>query len=124
MHTIGRIDIEKYRCVTDAITTDEVVITDERIQHIQEHHPGDYEVIAPFLSDALRSPDYILEDAEKTGLVLKRIESDDIRFKVVLRIHTSTDPEGFRNSILSAWRISESRWNNYIRNKNILYKKE
>lgn len=36
MHHIGQIDIEKYRVVTEDIRTDEVVITDERIQHIKK----------------------------------------------------------------------------------------
>ncbi len=40
---IGKIDIEKYKVVSDRIRTDEVVITDERIQHIRERHPQDFE---------------------------------------------------------------------------------
>ena len=35
VQTVGRIDIEKYRCITDEIATDEVIITPERIQHIE-----------------------------------------------------------------------------------------
>ena len=31
VHTVGRIDVEKYKVVTDKIQTDEVIITDERI---------------------------------------------------------------------------------------------
>ncbi len=124
VHTIGRLDIEKYKCITGDITTDEVIMTDERVHHVQKRHPGDYEVVAPHLPDAIREPDYILKDADKTGLVLKRVEEGDIRIQVVLRVHTSTDVEGYKNSILSAWCISENRWNNYLRNKIILYKKE
>ena len=33
--TIGKIDIQKYKCVTPEIMTDEVIITDERIGHIK-----------------------------------------------------------------------------------------
>ena len=125
MTVIGRIDINIFKCVTPHITTDEVIITEERIAHIKENHPGDYELIKSFLKEALCDPDYILNDKkEKTGLILKQVEQNGLRFQIVLRLHTSDDPQEFKNSILSAWRISESRWKNYLKSKNILYKKE
>ncbi|RKI78934.1 hypothetical protein D7V90_16685 [bacterium 1xD42-87] len=34
MHTIGKINRDIYKCVTEDIVTDEVIITDERIAHI------------------------------------------------------------------------------------------
>lgn len=117
--------MEKFCCITDEITTDEVVITEERIQHIKERHPGHFEKIFPFFQEALCSPDYILEDKNlHTALILKKIEKAGISFQVVLRLHTSTDAKGFKNSIISAWEISKSRWDNYINNKKILYKQK
>lgn len=125
VHTVGHIDIETYRCITDDITTDEVIITSERIQHIQERHPGAYEKIKDFLQAALDDPDYILEDKNpNTGLILKAIKENGLRFQMVLRVHTSVDNPGFKNSIISGWDISESRWENYVNNKKILYKRE
>lgn len=124
MEKICDLDVEKYRCITADIPTCEVIITDERIQHIKQHHPGHFEAIGPFLKAAVESPDYILEDAPKTGLILKRIDGNGLRMQMVLRIHTSADSPNFKNSIISAWKISESRWNNYLRNKKILYKSE
>ena len=41
MQVIGKIDIDKYCCVIDDIVTSEVIITDERIQHIKDRHPND-----------------------------------------------------------------------------------
>ena len=124
MHFIGKLDRDLYRCVADNITADEVIITDERIRHIREHHPGHFEDIAPFLQMTIASPDYILEDALNTGLVLKLVEENGERIQIVLRLHTSTDTPGYKNSVISAWKISESRWKNYLRNKKILYKRE
>lgn len=43
VYDIGKIDLSIYRVVTENIQTDEVIITDERMKHIQEHHPGDFE---------------------------------------------------------------------------------
>lgn len=124
LNYIGKLDRNIYQCITDDITTDEVIVTDERILHIKSHHPGHFEIIEPYLQTAINSPDYILEDSNNSGLVLKRITENDLRIQIVLRLHTSADTAGFKNSLISAWKISESRWNNYIKNKKILYKSE
>ena len=45
MQAVGHINIKLYRCITEDITTDEVIITEERIQHIEEHHPDRKSVV-------------------------------------------------------------------------------
>lgn len=126
VHSVGKIDIEKYKCISNDITTDEVIITDERIQHIHDRHKSDYEEIQPYFQEILSYPDYILEDSSRknTGLILKQIKENDLKIQMVLRLHTSTDEKGFKNSVISAWKISESRWKNYLKNKKVLYKSE
>lgn len=124
IHFIGKLDMSLYRCVSSRITTDEVVITDERIRHIHSRHPGHYDAIAPFLQMAIAKPDYILEDTPTSGLILKMVENHGVRMQIVLRLHTAADTPEYKNSVISAWKISESRWNNYLRNKHILYKRK
>lgn len=124
---VGKINIDIFRCITEDITTDEVILTKERIEHIKLHHPGHFEVIIPYLEIALKAPDYILKDSDNknnTGLILKKINENGVRIQIVLRIHTSNDDPKFKNSIISSWKISETRWNNYLKNKVILYKYE
>lgn len=41
MRIIGQIDREIYKCITESIITNEVIITDVQIKHIQERHPND-----------------------------------------------------------------------------------
>ena len=123
MKLVGKINREIYKCITEDITTDEVIITDERIEHIKEHHPGHFERIEPYLKVTVEEPDYILKNAKNTGLILKHIKIDNISIQIVLRLHTTSDKSEYKNSIISAWEISESRWENYIKNKKILYKR-
>ena len=124
MNYIGKIDTQTYSCIAPSLVTDDVIITDERIGHIQSRHPGHFELIFPYFQEALQHPDYILEDSGKSGscLILKWIRDKDIRFQMVLRVLASNDNPIFKNSIISAWRISESRWNNYLRSRKVLYK--
>lgn len=125
MRTAGYIDIEKYRCISHDITTDEVIITKERIAHIMERHPGDYERYIGYLSEILADPDYILEaNKPNTGIILKEIEDGGVRFQVILRVKVENDPAGNKNSILSFWHIGDTTWKKYVKNKKILYKKE
>lgn len=125
MQTVGRIDIKKYRCITDDITTDEVIITGERIGHIMERHPGDYELYIGYLSEILADPDYILEaNKPNTAIILKEIEANGVKFKVILRLRVENDPANYKNSILSFWHIGETTWEKTIKNKKILYRRE
>ena len=125
VHTVGRIDIEKYRCIADAIATDEVIITPERIRHIEERHPGDYEQFLKYIADILANPDYILEaNKPNTGVILKEIEENGEKFKVILRLKVESDHTEYRNSILSFWRIGKTTWSKSVKNKKILYKRE
>ena len=39
VYLVGKIDREIYKCITQNIITEEVIITDERIEHIKERHP-------------------------------------------------------------------------------------
>lgn len=121
---IGQIDRNIYKCITEDIVTNEVVITDNQLQHIKERHADAYENVVINLKDVIEEPDYIIEDKHKnTGLVIKAIKTDD-NLQIVLKICTSQDQKGYKNSIISSWKISNKRLQNYLRNKRILYKKK
>lgn len=123
---VGKIDREIYRCITEDIVTDEVIITAERIGHIKERHPDDYERYCEYLKEIVEYPDFIVEtNKPNTALILKEIkESDEKQFKTVLRLTTSTDNADFKNSIITFMKINEKEWNRLLRNKKILYRKE
>ena len=125
MYTIGKIDRKIYKCITEDIMTDEVIITDNQIQHIKDKHPEVYDKVLSNIEEAIRIPDYIIKDKhEYTGLVVKRIETESGVLQVVLRLCTSEDELGYKNSIISCWNLSERRLQNYLRNKEILYRRE
>lgn len=125
MRYVGKIDRELFRCIAEDISTDEVVMTQERIEHIMEHHPGHFEIISPFLGDAVFAPDYILEDrSPNTALILKEVAADGLRMQIVLRLHTAGDTPGFKNSVISAWKIREKEYRRLLRSRKILYKRE
>lgn len=122
---VGKIDKDIYKCITDEITTKDVIITDERIEHIKERHPNDFERFCGYLPQIVKSPDYILgSDKANTAVILKEIQENGEKFKVILRLKDKNDPEGYKNSIISFWHIGETTWKKNIKNKKILYRNE
>ena len=125
VYIIGKIDREIYKCITEDIVTDEVIITDNQIQHIKDRHPEIYDRVLSNIEEAIRIPDFIIRDKhEYTGLVVKQIKTENGVLQVVLRLCTSEDEQGYKNSVISCWKLSERRLQNYLRNKEILYRRE
>lgn len=122
---IGKIDIEKYKCITNDIQTDEVVITEKQIEHIKERHPKDYERYFNYVMDILKNPDYILEaNKPNTAFLLKHILDNNKNYQLILRLKTSSDPKNYKNSVITFFKVEEKRFNRYLRTKTVLYKSE
>ena len=125
MHYIGKLNKNIYKCITEDIQTDEVIITDERIQHIKERHPNDYERYYNYMKDIIIHPEYIIEaNKPNSALILKSFTEGNENFKTVLRLVTSNDNINFKNSIITFMKIDEKEWKRLIKNKKILYKSE
>lgn len=122
---VGRIDVKKYRVVSDKITTDEVIITDERIQHIKNRHPNDFERYSKYISDIVENPQYIIEaNKPNTAFVLKKYIENEERFQLILRLAVEGDKPGYKNSVITFLKVEEKRFKRYLRTKKVLYKSE
>ena len=125
MYPVGKIDRNIFSCITEDIVTDEVIITEKQIAHIRERHPNDYERYSGFFQEIISSPDYILEaNKPNTAVLLKEIRDESEVSKTILKIATSIDEAGYKNSIITFMKIDTKEWNRLLRNKRILYKRE
>ena len=125
MYPVGKIDRNIFSCITEDIVTDEVIITEKQIAHIRERHPNDYERYSGFFQEIISFPDYILEaNKPNTAVLLKEIRDESEVFKTILKIATSIDEAGYKNSIITFMKIDTKEWNRLLRNKRILYKRE
>ena len=110
--------------MTEDIQTDEV-ITDERILHIKDRHPNDFERYCGYMREIVEDPDYIVEtNKPHTALILKQFSDETEHFKTVLRLVTPVDNPTIKNSIITFMKIDEKEWNRLIRNKKVIYKRE
>lgn len=125
IHSLGILDWEIYDCISNDHITDEVIITEEQMMHIHERHPEAYIDTVHYIREILDAPDYIFRDKRpNTGLVVKKIQNGAESSLLVLKIITADDKKNYKNSVITSWKITEKRLNNYLRNKDIIYKKE
>ena len=120
------LDREKLGKYKNKVITDEVILTEERIKHIKEHHPGDYERFQKYIKLIIEDPDYILEDSKNidTVIYLKKIIYEEKNIQLVIKLNTNINNSYNKNSILTLWKVKESTYNQLIRNKTNIYKKE
>jgi hypothetical protein len=125
VHSVCKIDKEKFKYISKDIITDEVIITDERIGHIIQRRGEDfYKKYSSKFAEILEEPDYIFADKENTALVCKLYEEDGKSVNIVLRLLASNDDPKFKNSIITAVLENEKRFQQRIRNNVPVYKKE
>lgn len=108
VYKVGKIDIDIFRCVTEDITTDEVIITDNQIAHIMERHPNDYERYFGYAKEIIEKPDYILEaNKPNTAFLLKHIVDNEKNYQLILRLKTASDPENYKNSVITFLKVEK-----------------
>lgn len=106
------------------LQTTEVVITDERIQHIQERHPLDYELFELYGESAIFSPDLLIRDEKHKGTVFAIKQLPETNLNVVVRLVLESDEPGFKNSVMTFYRIRSSNLAKLLKKNELLYKKE
>ena len=123
MKYIGRLDKEKLGKYKNIIVTDEVIMTNERIEHVRKKHPGDYEKYIDYIPNVIKNPHYILEDKDNidTILILKTINEKEKNIQVVIKIHINKEENKY-NSIITFWHIRDRNYNATIKNNKIIYK--
>jgi len=115
---ICKIDKEIYSVITKDIKSDDIIITDERIEHIKNRHPKDIDLFYKHIHEIIRDPDYILKaNKPNTALILKNIVVDNKKFQLILRLKTSTDPKEYKNSVITFLNINENKYNRYLKYK-------
>lgn len=121
---LGRIDTTSLEKEFGKIQTDEIIVTDERLSHIKERHPEDYELFEKYGKDSVENPDFIIKDGKHDGTVFMVKKLQETNLNVVVRVVLETDKEGLKNSVMTFYRIRERNLRKLIDKNSLLYKKE
>lgn len=127
MYTIGKINLSLYKNVTEKkIISDEVVLTDNRIEHIIERRGQSfYDEYHSRFREIIEDPDYIFKDKDRdnTAVVSKRIVHNGKAVNIVLRLVVEGEDPSFKNSIITAIGENEKRFSQRLRNNIPVYEK-
>lgn len=124
IYSIGRIDTKLYSEKFGNIQTDEVIVTNERIEHIKSHHPEDYELFEQYGRDCIADPDLIISDEKNVGTAFLIKKLPNTNLNVVLRLVLENEDSKLKNSVMTFWRIRKRNVEKLIEKNQILYKKE
>lgn len=69
-----------FRCISEDICTDEVIITDNQVKHIKERHPSVYETFNLCLEEMINFPDY--KNSIITFMKIDEKEWNSLRWKI------------------------------------------
>ena len=117
-----KINIQPLEAEFGTLKTDEVIITNERIEHIKNRHPDDYDLFEKHGTDILKNPDIILKDEKNKGTVFMIKNMPDSNLNVVLRLVLQSD-EKRKNSVMTFYRIREKNLKKLEKKNKVLYKK-
>ena len=124
IRTLGKINITILEKEYGKIQTDEIIVTNERLNHIRERHPEDYSLFEEYGAESVTSPDLVVKDVKHIGTVFMVKRLPDTNLNVVVRIALETDDSGLKNSVMTFYRIREKNLKKLIEKNGILYKKE
>lgn len=124
IQSLGKINIEVLEKEFGKIQTDEIVVTNERIEHIKQKHPEDYTLFQLYGEESVISPDMIIKDIRHEGTVFMVKHLPETNLNVVVRVVLKSDDSKLKNSVMTFYRIREKNLKKLVKKNGLLYKKE
>lgn len=117
---LGKIDVDFLVIEFGRIQTDDVIITDERLNHIMKQHPQDFLLFEQYVENIIQSPDLIIKDMKHSGTVFMIKRLKDTNLNVVVRIALVTDNQGLKNSVMTCYRVRDSNLAKLIKKNKLI----
>ena len=110
----------------DNLQTGEVILMKEREEHIKENHPEAYETIMANLEKLVTDPDMVIKDTKRAGTRWAVLNVENSTIRLVIKLSTTKDAVGYKNSIITGQLIQKTRIDRYVRGTRyeVVYKKQ
>ena len=98
----------------------------EREEHIKANHPEAYEIIMANLEKLVTDPDMVIKDTKQPGTRWAILNVENSTIRVVVKLSTTKDATGYKNSIITGQLIQKTRIDRYVRKTRyeVVYKKK
>ena len=106
------------------LRTEEVVVTEERLEHIRLRHPEDFALFQEYGKQAIEDPDIIAKDEKHENTVFVIRQLPETNLNVVVRLVLDTDEPNYKNSVITFYRLRHRNLKKLLERNPVLYKKE
>lgn len=104
------------------LANDDIVLTDERKEHIKERRKEDFDFIINNIEQTIDDYDYLLKDDDKKVIFIKKVI--DTKYNNYLVIYLSLKDESKANSIITGIKMNDNRVEKLVNKRKIIDKKE
>lgn len=121
---IGKLNTEFLEVEFGKLATDELILTDERDEHIKERHDQDYKLFHQCVYDVVKMPDTVLKDSKNQNTVFYIKYIEETHLNIVIRLSLEVDGADRKNSIVTAYQLGAKTLKRLRKNSKTLYNKE
>ena len=106
------------------LSTQEVVLTLERQQHIIKRHGDDYPVFMENVHRIVNNPDLVLLDEKNAQTVMYVGGIDEGHLNIIIKLILADESLDIKNSIMTAYRLGDKTLRRLKKKYRTLYSKE
>lgn len=96
---IGKLNTEFLEIEFGKLATNELILTDERDEHIKERHAQDYNLFHKCVYDVVNIPDVILRDSKNQNTVFYIKYIEETHLNIVIRLSFEIEGNDKKNSL-------------------------
>lgn len=121
---LGKFDTQSLEIEFGKLKTDELIVTNERIEHIKSRHPEDFDLFEKYGLSVVVEPDVIIKDEKNVNTVFMVKKLENTNLNLVVKIILETDEKDLKNSVMTFYRIRERNLKKLVDRNKTLYKSE
>lgn len=121
---IGKLNTEFLKNEFGQLNTDELILTDERNEHIRERHTENYSLFHKCVYDVISYPDTILKDLKNKNTVFYIKYIEETHLNIVVRLSLEVENTAKKNSIITSYQLGTKTLKRLKKNSKTLYNKE
>lgn len=121
---LGKLDTQPLEIEFGKLKTDELIVTNERIEHIKSRHPEDFNLFEKYGLSVVVEPDFIIKDEKNVNTVFMVKKLENTNLNLVVKIILETDEKDLKNSVMTFYRIRERNLKKLVDRNKTLYKSE
>ncbi len=106
------------------LNTKEVVLTDERLEHIKSRHPEVVDVLLKEYKGCVSKPDVILNDEKNANTMMTIRKLGDNNLNTIVKLSVGAENEDRQNSIITAFCLGDKRLKRLMSKNKVIYTKE